>query len=603
VKYILRVFVYLRPYWKSVIVAVAATIAIALVGLLIPWPLTILIDSVLGDHPLPTILAQPLGPLAKDRFSMLVFVVAVELIIALTVNGLNVLNEYVQTKLTQNMGVDFRGDIFNHAQHLSLAYHAHGRPGQLVYSINVEAEVVIQLLLVILPLAESLITIVGVVLIVFLIDWRLALLALVVVPFMYYLVRYYTKYIPGWLRTANDIGTQLLQMIHESISMLPVIVAFGREDYEYQRYRIRGKDSIDAYLKVTVRQTVFSLVVNMTTVFGTALVLGFGAFQALQGQLTAGQLLVVLAYVAAVYKPLETISTTIGALQNQVASLQLAFGVLDTAPEIVDQPEALPLPRVHGQLRYEAVDFHYANRPAALTDISFTAQAGQTIALVGPTGAGKTTLVSLLSRFYEPQQGRILIDDHDIRTVTLHSLRNQISVVAQDPLLFAASIADNIRYGRLDATMDEVIAAAQAAAAHDFIVQLPQQYQTPVGERGAQLSGGERQRICVARAFLKDAPILILDEPTSAIDSQTEAVILEALERLMVGRTTLMVAHRLSTIRNADLILVLQHGRLVAQGSHEELLARDGMYKQLYDAQTLPARRPTQPVPVAPPSQ
>ena len=292
-----------------------------------------------------------------------------------------------------------------------------------------------------------------------------------------------------------------------------------------------------------------------------------------------------MAYIASVYQPLEAISTTVGSLQQVFVSLDMGFKLLDTENEIHDAPDTVELDRARGSIRYENIQFDYRGRKDTLRDISFDVQPGQLLAVVGPTGAGKTTLVSLLPRFYDAQNGRILLDGQDIRTLTLKSLRQQISIVLQEPLLFSGSIADNIRYGRLDASEDEIIAAARAANAHDFIVKFPKQYETELGERGAQLSGGERQRISVARAFLKDAPILILDEPTSSIDSKTEAVILDALDRLMEGRTTFMIAHRLSTIRHSDKILVVDQGRLVEQGTHDELLHLGGVYKNLHELQ------------------
>jgi ABC-type multidrug transport system fused ATPase/permease subunit len=381
------------------------------------------------------------------------------------------------------------------------------------------------------------------------------------------------------------------------MAMLRVIVAFGREGHEYRRFRDQAERAVDARVKLTVRQTVFSLVVNTTTAIGTALVLGVGASHVLQGRLTVGQLLVVMAYIAAVYKPLQAISTTVGALQDQVVSLRMAFDLLDTEQDIKDSPSAVTLPRPHGRVTFDGVHFHYRDRESTLTDVSFDIRPGQVVALVGPTGAGKTTVVSLIPRFYDVHSGRVMVDGLDVRGLTLRSLRQQISIVLQEPLLFSGSIADNIRYGRLEAGDADIVQAAKAAHAHDFIMALPQQYETLLGERGVQISGGERQRVAVARAFLKDAPILILDEPTSSIDSRTEGVILDALERLMVGRTTFLVAHRLSTIRSADLIIVLDRGRIVEQGTHEELLRRDGLFKQLHDLQT--RARVTAPEPYA----
>jgi ABC-type multidrug transport system fused ATPase/permease subunit len=316
------------------------------------------------------------------------------------------------------------------------------------------------------------------------------------------------------------------------------------------------------------------------------MVLGYGASLALRKQLTVGELLVVVTYIASVYKPLEAISGTVGALQDELVNLDIAFDLLNKEPDIRDAPAAVAIDRARGHVRFDCVSFHYQDRADTLKDICLDVAAGQATAIVGATGAGKSTLVSLLPRFYDPVGGRILLDGVDIKTLTLRSLRQQISIVLQEPLLFSSSVAENIRYGRLDATIAEIVDAAKAANAHDFIMTLPHGYETPLGERGAQLSGGERQRIAVARAFLKNAPILVLDEPTSSIDSKTEAVILDALEQLMRGRTTFLVAHRLSTLRNVDQIVVLDRGRIVERGTHDELLTAGGVYRQLHDVQT-----------------
>jgi ABC-type multidrug transport system fused ATPase/permease subunit len=277
-------------------------------------------------------------------------------------------------------------------------------------------------------------------------------------------------------------------------------------------------------------------------------------------------------------------------LHTELVQLRGSFQLLDIVPEVVEDPEAVALKRARGEVAFEDISFSYRGRKDTLHEVSFRAEPGQRIAIVGPTGAGKTTLMSLLIRFYDPRDGRIWLDGIDLKKLKLHSLRDQISVVLQEPLLFSGTLAENIRYGRLDATMEDIVEAAKQAGAHDFIERLPQGYGTELGERGAQLSGGERQRICVARAFIKDAPILILDEPTSSIDSRTEAIILDSLERLMAGRTSFMIAHRLSTVRHADKIVVVDRGRIVEQGTHEELVAREGLYRQLHDAQQ--RRRP-----------
>jgi ATP-binding cassette subfamily B protein/subfamily B ATP-binding cassette protein MsbA len=591
VKYFPRVLRYLKPYKRLAAVSVLLILLGALAGLAVPWPLQILIDNVLGDHPLPEFLAFCLGPLADSRVGLMLFAVVGGVVVTLLQNGLSVLDHYVNTRIDQSMVLDFRSDLFRHAERLSLSFHDQRRSGMLIYIINTQGDAAARLLMAIPPLAQSLLTLVGMFWILMLIEWRLALLSLTVVPLLYYSVGYYMKHIQKRLYEVRGMEGESLSIIHEAISMLKVIVAFGREDHEHRRFRKQGERTVDARVRLTVRQTLFSLAINTITAAGTALVLGFGAYEALQGRITAGQLLVVIGYLALVYKPLETISTTLGSFQELFVSLRMAFELLDQDPEIKDHPGAVELGRARGDVAFRGVHFNYEGRVDTLQDISFEARAGQVLAIVGPTGAGKTTLLSLLPRFYDVRRGSILLDGTDVSKLTLNSLRQQVSVVMQEPLLFSGTIADNIRYGRLEASMEEIVEAARAANAHDFILRLPAGYHTELGERGAKLSGGERQRIAVARAFLKNAPILILDEPTSAIDSKTEAVILDALDRLMVGRTTFLIAHRLSTIRQADLILVMDQGRVVERGTHHELLNMRGLYKQLYDMQTRPTGR------------
>jgi ABC-type multidrug transport system fused ATPase/permease subunit len=583
--YVARVLQYLKPYWRMAGISIGLTVLSAAMALLAPWPLKIVVDHVLEKHPLPAGLGSLLGPLADNRIQLLVIVVIGGLLIALLTNVLHVLHNYVNTKIEQYITLDFRSHLFLHTQRMSLAFHDRRRSGMLIYLINNQGDAPAGLLMAIPMLVESALTLVGMLWISLTMDWVLALVAVSVVPFLYYSVGYYATHIQPRLRRVMNLECEALSVIHESLSMMRVIVAFGREQHEFGRFREQTSNAIAARVNVTVRQTIFSLVVNMITAIGSTFVLGLGAYHVIEGRLTLGQMLVVIAYIAAVYKPLETISYTIGSLQDKFVNLNITFELLDTPPDIQDAPRAKMIRRATGHIAYEGVNFSYSGRSDTLKDIAFEAHPGQVIGIVGPTGAGKSTLVSLLPRFYEPQQGRILLDGTDIRELTLKSLREQVSVVLQEPLLFSGTIAENIHYGRLDATAEEVIQAAKAANAHDFVMRLPDQYDTVIGERGAQLSGGERQRISVARAFLKNAPILILDEPTSSVDSKTEAVILEALNRLMIGRTTFLIAHRLSTLHNADQILVINHGQLVESGTQAQLLELGGLYKQLHDAQ------------------
>jgi ABC-type multidrug transport system fused ATPase/permease subunit len=587
-----KVSPYLRPYWRIATASVAATLVFVGIGLLAPWPMKILVDSVLGNAPLPDVIRAMAGGV-PDKFTMLVMTVAAGFAIALAGGLLNVLTTYLKTKLEIAMTLDFRSDLFQQAQRLSMAYHDQRRSGMVIYIINSLAGAVPSVVMSGLPFAQNALMLVGMLWVSYLLNPTLALLSLTIVPFLYYSVGHYSRHIRERLLNVKGMEGETLSIIHEAMTMLRVIVAFGREDHEHARFREQGRRALDARVDVTVRQTVFSMAVNATTAVGTAMVLGYGAYLVLLQELTIGQLLVVVAYIGSVYKPLEAISGTIGALQDQFVNLQMAFDLLEKEPDVKDAPGATAIEHTTGHIRFDRVSFRYEGRAETLADISFQAVPGEAIALVGPTGAGKSTLVSLVPRFYDPYQGRILLDGRDVRSITLKSLRRQISIVLQEPLLFSSTIAENIRYGRLDATMAEIVAAAKAANVHEFVTAMPQGYDTPLGERGAQLSGGERQRIAVARAFLKNAPILILDEPTSSIDSKTETVILDALDRLMVGRTTFLVAHRLSTLRSVSKILVLNHGRVVEQGTHTELLARNGLYRQLHHVQTGQIGRPS----------
>jgi ABC-type multidrug transport system fused ATPase/permease subunit len=589
-KYLPRVLKYLKPQWKLALASVALILLASCFELLIPWPLKFLVDHVLEDHPLP---AAVRPWLSSDRSTLLAAAVIAGFLFVLGQNALTVLDNYVNTRLEQTMVLNFRSDLFRHAQRLSLTFHDGSRAGGLIYAINFQAHAATRLIMTLPPLVQSFLTLVGMFGILFAMEPRIAFASLAVVPLLYACVRHYMNRIEPQLTTVQGLESDSLSIIHEAMSMLRVIVAFGRENHEYGRFRRQGERAVDARVGLTVRQTLFSLCVNMITAGGTALALWLGARSVLDGKLSVGQLLVILSYLALVYKPLETISTTLGSMQEISVALRRSFGLLDTPPEIQDAPHARPLDRPSGLVVFDRVSFRYPSRSDTLREISFEAQPGQVVAVVGPTGAGKTTLMSLLPRFYDPRSGSVLIDGVDVRELQLESLRSQISIVLQEPLLFSGTIADNIRYGRLEASDEEIVEAARAANAHDFISALPQGYETELGERGSRISGGERQRIAVARAFLRNAPILILDEPTSSIDSRTEAVILEALDRLMVRRTTFIIAHRLSTIRRADLILVLDGGRLVQRGTHEQLLAQDGLYRQLHERQTRHAdRRP-----------
>jgi ABC-type multidrug transport system fused ATPase/permease subunit len=566
-----------------------------LFSLAAPWPLALLVDSALGDKPPPPAIEAVFG---TSPMVLVVVAAVAGLLISLLTNLLNVWDEYVNTNLSQRMILDFRSELFAHAQRLSQAFHDGSHTGVFIARVNLEAQNIGEITVSMPPLVQSVLTLGGMFFISFRLAPGLALLSLAVVPFIYVSTGYYAKKIEPRLYEVRNAEGKSLSIVHEAMSMLRVIVAFGRQDHELRRFRTQAQRTVDARVAVTVRQTVFSLVVDAITATGYALVLGFGAVKVIHGSLSVGQLLVIVAYIQAVYRPLQQISGTLATLQNLFVGLEGAFDLLDAEPDVHDRFGAVEIGRARGAVEFRNVGFAYQGRRDTLRDISFRVRAGARVAIVGPTGAGKTTLMNLLIRYYDPREGQILLDGQDTSDLTLTTLRHNIAVVHQDPLLFQGSIIENIRYGRLDATDEEVRAAARAANIDDFIAALPAGYDTRLAERGGRLSGGERQRVTIARAFLKNAPILILDEPTSAVDARTENMILDALDRLMAGRTTFLIAHRLSTIRDVDGVLVMNAGRLVEAGTHDELFARaGGLYRQLWDMQT-GSRRAT-PTPVS----
>jgi ABC-type multidrug transport system fused ATPase/permease subunit len=591
-----RVKPYLRPYRKYLVGVMTLTLATVVLGLAEPWPLAVILNQVLTDAN-PTGITRALFGSEPTTWVVLVSMVLARFLIIVVGNATTVLSNFFGAKTEQNMVMDLRSDLFAHVQRLSFTFHDERQTGALMSQINLQAASVGNIVMVIPPIIEALLTLVGMLAIALLIDWEVALLALAVVPLLYWSFGVYGSRIVPRLRKVQELEWKSLSIVHESMAMLRVIVSFGREDYEHERFREQGRAAVDERVKLTVGQSVYTLFVQTATAAGTSLVLGVGAWHVVQGKIQIGELIVLMTYIASVYQPLEQISTTVGMIHEELVQFNASLDLLDTEPEVTEKADAVELARASGHVVVGGLSFAYKGRKETLTDVTFEALPGERIAIVGHTGAGKSTLMSLLVRFYDPASGVIQIDGVDLRDLKLNSLREQISLVLQEPLLFSGTIAENIRYGRLEASDEDIARAARAANAHDFIQGLPHGYETGLGERGAQLSGGERQRICVARAFLKDAPVLILDEPTSSIDSKTEGVILDALDDLMVGRTSFMIAHRLSTVRHADQILVLQAGRIVERGHHDDLVDRGGVYSQLHLAQNRERKRRDRPEP------
>ena len=435
-----------------------------------------------------------------------------------------------------------------------------------------------------LPLFQSGITLVAMFAVMWSLDPTMTFLAMAVVPFLAVAIRVFGQPMQARSRARRDLEGQMMSLVQQTLSALPAVQAFTREEIEQSRFRRYADDTVIAYRRSMSADMWFKLVVGMVTSVGAALVMWLGATYALEGRMSVGTVLVFISYLASLYTPINSITYTASILRQTAANADRVLEILDTPPDLQDAPDAREV-RLEGHVRYEGVTFGYERGRPVLKGVSLEAGPGEVLAIVGPTGAGKTTVVNLLVRFFDPSSGRVTVDGHDLRTLRIRSLRQQVAMVLQEPFIFPLSVADNIAYGRPDATRAEIEAAAVAANAEAFIRALPGGFDAVVGERGATLSGGEKQRLSIARALLKDAPILILDEPTSALDARTEGLLLDALRRLMRGRTTFVIAHRLSTIRDADRILVLDHGVIVEQGRHAELMTLGGLYAGFYHQQ------------------
>jgi len=572
----------LRPYRARVAAIVALSLLEIGLAALAPWPLKAVVDNVLGGHELPPLVAGPATALSGGSAAGLLAVIVVAgLLLQLASELVLMVHTQIQVDTAQRLVYDLRRSLLSHLQALSLRHHVAARTADGVYRLETDAYCINDLVIGgVFPLAMAVIKLGVMFAILVRLDLTLALLSLVVVPFLWMALRYYTHRMVDRAERVKALESSLVERMYEILSSIKVIKSFAREAHELGRFRAAGDDTMRARLRLTWQESLFSVVVSTITLCGTALVLGVGGLHVLQGTLTVGSLLVVIAYLAAVYNPLSSIAHTTGSLQQAVVSARRVRETMALTPEPFDVAGARDASAIAGDVRFEGVGFAYDDR-TILEDVSFEARPGEMVALVGLTGAGKTTLASLLPRFFEPTAGRITVDGVDVRDYDLRSLRERIALVPQEAVLFAGSIADNIRYGRLDASQAEVEAAARAAHVHAFVERLPHGYQALVAEAGATLSGGERQRLGIARALLKDAPILILDEPTSSLDSISEEIVFDALRRLRAGRTTLVIAHRLSTIRDAARILVLHDGHVVAQGTHDELMESNELYRRM----------------------
>ncbi len=579
---------YLRPYRSRVALLSVLLVSEIVLGALQPWPLAIVIDYVLtpasaGGKSFPAGIQPWITSFTHgNQFVLLISVVILGVVLQVVNQFVSAYGTQVQVDTGQRMVYDLRGKLFSHLTALGLSHHITTSTADAVYRVDVDAYAIENLVMSgLFPLATSTIALAVMFGWLFYMNVTIALLSLTVVPFLYLCLRFYTRTLVNREERVKELEAKLLGRLYETFGAMKLVKSFAREPYELQRYKTNGVTTMDARIAITWQQSLFSVVVSTITILGTALVVIVGGDYVMTGRLTIGQLTVVISYLAAVYGPLSAIAHTTGQLQGALAGTKRVRAMFALVPETVEAPDAIDAVDVKGDVRVEDVGFTYSNGSRVLHDISFTAKPGEVIALVGLTGAGKTTLVSLIPRFYDPTVGRVTIDGVDVKRYRIRSLRDKIAIVLQDPVLFAGTIADNLRYGRLDATDEEIEQAARAAHAHEFISRLPNGYQTEIAQAGGSLSGGERQRLSVARAILKNAPILILDEPTSSLDSISEEIVFAALRRLRAGRTTIVIAHRLSTVRDADRILVLDGGEIAAQGRHEDLLKSSQLYRRM----------------------
>jgi subfamily B ATP-binding cassette protein MsbA len=578
----------IRPHWKSLTVAFLAVVGETATDVLEPWPIKIVVDNVLQGKKLGGELGSIATALFGDgRLAIVNFAVIAVAAIAVVSAVSAYLEKYLTTSVSQWVGHDLRRTLYHHIQRLSLAEHERSRSGDLITRVTSDIEAVQDFInSALLGMVVNVMTLAGMIAVMFYIDWRFTLIALSVAPVLFVLVYYFTRRIKKASRAVRKKEGELLSIVEEVLTSIRVVQAFTREDYEQRRFESESLANVEAGLQARTIKATLSPVVEIVVAIGTCLVLAYGARLALSGRLSAGVLIVFLLYLKKMYKPMRDLSKMTDTVSKAVVGFERIREVLDIESAVHDRPRAKRAPKFKGQISFENVSFRYEDRDV-LKDVSFRIEPGQVAAVVGPSGTGKTTLVSLIPRFYDPNSGRICIDGIDVRQYRLKSLRDQISFVLQDTLLFRATVWENIAYGRPDATPKQIRRAAELAEAAEFIEEMPQGYDTMVGERGMTLSGGQRQRIAIARAIIRDTPILVLDEPTSGLDAASEQSVIAALETLMKGRTSVVIAHHLSSIRHADVIFVVKDAELVEQGTHESLLEQDGVYAELFKLQSL----------------
>jgi ATP-binding cassette subfamily B protein len=578
-----------RPHWKALTVALFAVLGETLTDVLEPWPIKVVVDSLLQAKKLPGWLSGPVsGLFGDDKLAVLNFAVAAVAAIAVVGAISSYVEKYLTTSVSQWVTHDLRRALYNHIQRLSLAEYDQTRTGDLITRVTSDIAAIQDFVnSALLGMLVNTLTLVGMVGVMFYINWRFTLIALSVAPALFLIVYYYTRRIKKASRAVRKKESELVSVVEEVLTSVRVVKAFTREDYELHRFESQSLENVETALRARSLKAKLSPLVEIIVAGGTCLVLGYGARLALAGQLSAGVLIVFLLYLGKMYKPMRELSKMTDTVSKAVVGYERIQEVLDIESQVRDLPRARRAPKLKGAIEFDHVSFNYDGGNPVLKDISFQILPGQVAALVGPSGTGKTTIASLIPRFYDPQSGQVRIDGKDIRRFKLKSLREQISFVLQETLLFRATVWENIAYGRPGASQREIVRAAQLADAHEFIVKMAEGYDTLVGERGVTLSGGQRQRIAIARAIIRNTPILILDEPTAGLDAASEEAVIKALDRLMKGRTSVVIAHHLNAIRHADVIFVIKDSELVERGTHKELLRAGGIYADLYKIQNL----------------
>lgn len=566
----LRILSYIKPYMHRLIFAMFCTIMAAAGNLYIPWIIKDMIDEVLADKN-----GTMLNWIAAS-------IIAIFVVRGLFWYGQNYLMSYVG----QSVIIDIRAAVFKKLQRLSVSFYDKNKTGTIMSYVTNDVNALQSAMVenTIEMITEGFILIGSVVAMIYL-DWRLTLFTVCTFPVVLWFMEFFGKKIRKTGGRIQECTADITSVLQESVASARVIKSFVREDYEVDRFDVENRANFRANMKNAQLMATLTPVVELVAAIGVTMIIWYGGNNVINGTITAGSLVAFMTYAVNISNPIKRLTRVIGNIQKALAAAQRVFMIIDMPEEIAESRDAKQLPEVSGKVEFKNVSFAYDDKGNVITDLSFSVKPGEVIAIVGPSGAGKSTIANLLPRFYDVNKGDIKIDGHSVREVTLDSLREQVGIVPQETMLFNGSVYNNILYGRLDATKEEIEAAAKAANAHDFIMQLTDGYETKLGDRGVNLSGGQRQRIAIARAILKNPRILILDEATSALDTESERVVQEALDRLMVGRTSFVIAHRLSTVKNADKILVLEKGNLVESGTHDELLALDGLYAHLYKIQ------------------